>query len=369
MKGRKVAGKSGSAVRALSIKSLEGTGNRRPGKNKKKKKKWQKWQKILFLFFVVLSAFLIGIIGAFLFQRGKVKYQLKVDKKYITYNEKEYKYRSGIVNILLLGIDKNIPLDEQEERRDNIGMSDAILLVSFDTKRDEVRVIAVPRDSVAELQTLTADGEYGPMEKSRICRQYAAGKTPEESNKLTSDAVSRLLYNVPIQKCCAINDNVLPVLNDAIGGVDVVVQEDLVNWEPSFVLGEEVHLEGQLAYRYVNVRNTERVDSSLLRTQRQKQYIKVFIQKAKSVVIKEPSIAFTLLKEFGQRQKSGDICTDITIDDMVYLLPEALQIDFSDDIIQVLPGESVMGENQHANYFLDSSAVLEIVINTFYEEV
>lgn len=352
-----------------SVKSYRRTGNRKPEKNKKKKKKWRIWQRNLFWIFIVLFAFLISIISAFLFQRCKVGYQLKADEGYITYNEKEYKYRPGIVNILLLGIDKNIPLDEKEERRDNIGMSDAILLVSFDTKRDEVRVIAIPRDSMAELQTLTADGEYGSMEKSRICRQYAAGRTPEESNKLTSDAVSRLLYNIPIQKCCAINDNVLPALNDAIGGVDVVVQEDLVNWESQFVLGAEVHLEGQLAYRYVNLRNTERIDSSLLRTQRQKQYIKAFVQKAKSVAVKEPSIAFTLLKEFGQLQKSRDICTDITIDDMMYLLPEVLQVDFTDDIIQVLPGESEMGENQHANYFLDSNAVLEIVLDTFYEEV
>lgn len=327
------------------------------------------WQKIFLGVVILLAVVLIGVAGTFFILRFKGKYELKAEKHYITYNEKEYRYRSEIVNILCLGIDKAIPLDETEEGRDNIGMSDVILLLSLDTQRDEAKIIAIHRDSLAELQTLTEDGEPGPREKSRICRQYAAGRTPEESNQLTMDAVSRLLYNIPIQRCCAINGNVVPALNDAIGGVDVVIQEDLGDWEPRFVYGEEIHLEGELAYRFIDVRNKSRIDGALLRTQRQKQYVRAFADKAKKVISSEPSVVFTLLKEFQNLQENRDICTDITTADIIYLLPEVLQISFSDDMIEVLPGESVEGEDGRVDYLLDTDAVTQIVIDTFYEEV
>ncbi len=365
----KVTEKSGGRNIKKPTGNLGGTKKHKPEKSKKEKRKWRNWQKVLLWIFIGIILFAIGVISAFFVQRGVTKHQLKTEEQYITYNEKEYRYRPGIVNILLLGIDKNIPLDEQEERRDNLGMSDAIMLVSLDTERHEVKVIAIPRDSVAELQTLTEDGERGPMEKSRICRQYAAGRNPEECNQLTKEAVSRLLYNVPIQRCCAINDNVLPTLNDAIGGVDVVVQEDLTNWEERFVEGATVHLEAELAYRYVNLRNTGRVDGTLLRTQRQKQYVKAFAEQAKSVAVNNPSIMFALLKELQELQRNRDMCMDVTVADVMYLLPELLKVSFSDEMIQVLPGESEMGEEQHANYFLDSNGVIDIVIDTFYEEV
>lgn len=335
----------------------------RPRKEKGKER--QKWQRILFWSVVVIAVILLGGMIAFFSFRLKGKIDLKVEEQYTTYNGKRYKYREGIVNILCLGIDKDVSMPYIEARRGNIGMSDAIILVSIDTKRNEVKAIAIPRDTVTEIQT-TIDGELSSKERMRLCIQYAYGVSMQQSNKLTVEAVSNLLYDLQIQRCCAINFEALPIINDAIGGVDVEVREDIEEWESRLPYGETVHLEGDLALRFVKVRNKHDLNGAALRTQRQKQYIEAFVEKAKRVVKKDPTIPLTIFREL---QKDGNMCTDVTAEDIMYLMPELLGISFSEDMVQMIPGESVVSEDGHTDYRMDVEAVKEIVINTFYEEV
>ena len=333
---------------------------------KKEKKKWKRWQKILFGTIIAILIVLVGAISAIFILRQRGENRLKAEEHYTTYNGKRYKFREDVVNILCLGIDKNEPIAHIERKRGNIGMSDAILLVSIDLKEDEVKIFAIPRDSMADIQTTSSDGQLQDKQRMQLCYQYAYGVSMEQSNELTVDAVSHLLYDTPIQRCCAINFEALPVLNDAIGGVDVVIEEDLEEFVPEFIYGEEIHLEGKLALSFVRSRNTKRVDGVVLRTQRQKQYALAFAEKAKDVISENPTLPITLFQEL---QKDKNMCTDITVEDITYLMPELFKISFSDDIIQVLPGESVLGESGFAEYKLDVDSVKKMIIDTFYEEV
>lgn len=335
-------------------------------KGHKPSRKWKRWQKILFYCVIAVAA--IAVIGTcvYAYLRHRGENSLKAETRHIIYQGKEYKYRDGIINILCLGIDKWVPLDQIEERRGNIGMSDTILLVSLDTKNDEVKVIAVPRDTMVEVQTTTEDGGLGPKEKMQICYQYAFGKSVKQSNELTMETVSQLLYDTPIQRYCTLNIEALPILNDAIGGVDVEIREDVEQWEPRLIYGETMHLEGELALRFVKVRNKNRPDGATLRTQRQKQYAVEFVKKAKSVIAKDPTIPVTIFQEL---QKDGNMSTDITLEDIAYLMPEVMGVSFPDDAIQVIPGESKLGEDGFAEYHRDVDALKELVIDSFYEEV
>ena len=61
--------------------------------------------------------------------------------------------------------------------------------------------------------------------------------------------------------------------------------------------------------------------------------------------------------------------TNISIADITYLVPELLEMSLSEDIIEMLPGESVVGEDGHTEYRMDVDLVKQIVIDTFYKEV
>ena len=322
------------------------------GKIRNKKKNWKKIVAVGTVAFYILR------------QRGAES--LRAEEHYVTYDGKKYKLKEDIVNILCLGIDKKEPIAHIEKKRGNIGMADTILLVSIDLKKDKVKVLAIPRDTMAQVQLTDGEGDIIRTEELQLCYQYAFGKSMEQSNELTVDAVCKLLYGLPIQRCCAINFEALPVINDAIGGVDVVVQEDLEAFVPEFVYGKEIHLEGDLALKFIRSRNTKRIDGTVLRTQRQKQYVLAFVEKAKSVIPENPTMPVSIFQEL---QKKKDMCTDITIEDITYLMPELLNVSFTDDVIEVLPGESELGENKFAEYNLDKDSVKKILIDNFYEEV
>lgn len=301
----------------------------------------------------------------FLYPARQGENNLKAEEQYTTFNGKEYRYRQDVINILCLGIDKSIPLSDIEEGRNNIGMSDAIILVSIDVKKDEAKVIVIPRDTIAEVQTVK-DGGADTKRELQICYQYAYGSSMEESNELTTQAVSHLLYDIPIQRCCAINIEAVVEMNDAIGGVDVEVIEDLTEWDKNLVYGKKIHLEGETAQSYIQKRNIHIVEGSALRTQRQKQYALAFAKKAKSVVAENPTVVMDL---FQKLQEAENICTDLTIEDITYLLPEFTKMTFTEDMLQMIPGESVLGESGYVEYRKDSEALKEIVMNTFYEEM
>lgn len=343
--------KSGSC----EIKSLE---------NKKKKKR--KWLKAFLICAGVIFIVIVGGTGVFCGLKIKGESNLKTEEQYITYNGEKYKYKEGIVNILCLGIDKGARMSYIEANRGNIGMSDAIVLVSIDTEKNEMKAIEIPRETVTEVQKTTENGALDSKERMRLCIQYAYGKSMQQSNELTVEAVSNLLYGVQIQRCCAINLNAVSVINDAVGGVDVEVLEDIEKLEPRLPYGETVHLEGGLALRFIQIRNKDIFEGAMLRTQRQKQYALAFIEKAKDVVKKNPMLPITV---FQKLQKDGKMYTDISAEDIAYLVPEVLQISFSDDMIQMLPGESVVGEEDgRTEYHIDTDAAKRLIIDTFYEK-
>lgn len=329
------------------------------------KKKWEKWQKILAGIIICVFLLLLSGVSAFGILRSRGANGLKAEEQYMTYNGKEYRYREDVINILCLGIDKTIPLSYIEEGRNNLGMSDTIIVVSIDIKKNEVKCIAIPRDTMAEVQ-ITKEGKAVSKEIMQICYQYAYGVSMEQSNRLTMDAVSNLLCDIPIQRCCTINFEAIMEMNEAVGGVDVVVPEDLTEWDPNLIYGATVHLEGRSAQNFIQVRNTHSVDGAALRTQRQKQYILAFIEKAKSLIAEDPTFPIKLFQEL---QDKGYMCTDITMEDIAYLMPEVLDISFTDDMIQVLPGESVLGDNGLAEYHVDEDMLKKIVVDIFYEEM
>lgn len=75
--------------------------------------------------------------------------------------------------------------------------------------------------------------------------------------------------------------SVVSKLNDAVGGVDVVIPESANGLEKGWTTGAEVHLEGDAAYQFIHYRDTAQEQSAEARLERQKQYLKKFILQAK----------------------------------------------------------------------------------------
>ena len=281
---------------------------------------------------------------------------------YITYDGKQYQYNSDVINILCLGIDKDIPIEEKRETGSE-GLADVVILASIDTKEDTLKFLAVPRETMVPVKLIDTKGNFVRTENEQITLQYAYGQTAEKSCELMIDTVSNLLFHLPIQRYCAINFPALPALNDAIGGVDLVSIETVHWWNGSFYEGQQMHLEGQAALDYVRQRDETIPKSSMGRLERQKQYITCYLEQAKEAVGKDLTLPVKMFQSLTE-----NMCTDVTVADITYLVPELLNMEINLENISMVPGETITG-GEHEEYHVDADALIQQVIQMFYKEL
>ncbi len=327
---------------------------------------------LLVVLLVLLSVALIGL-GIFIFlnpkepdldetqQQTESEHLEKWEEGTIRYKDKDYVYNSDLDIYLLMGIDKEGPVEVAEDYVSG-GQSDALFLFVMDRETEEVSVISINRNTMTRVETYEANGTNSGYTEAQICVQHGFGDGRRVSCGLTEKAVAHLFYNIPIDGYLSINVGAVPVLNDSIGGVEVTVLNDLVYPDRDVVLtkGEKVTLNGQQAYIYLRGRDTDEFDSATLRLRRQEQYITAYLEKVEKMISSSNSQLVSVYEEL-----SPYIVTNM---DIVPLLEEITSYDYSSDRMYTVPGETVMGE-KFEEYHVDEDALYELIINVFYKEV
>lgn len=270
----------------------------------------------------------------------------------LRYQGKTYAYKEDVMTFLCMGIDKSGEAKASEDLHRG-GQADALFLAVMDPGEKKISVIGVNRDTMAELFVYDEEGNYLGREIGQIALQHAYGDGMEESCERTVEAVSNLFYGIPIHGYFAMNMDVIIPLNDAVGGVDVVIGEG----------DEKVHLEGQEAYSFVRNRDMYAPHSAEQRLERQKQYLEAFALQAKKAVAQDLTLPAKLYAEILPY-----MVTDISASEAVYLATQAVSYTFGQDDLYSLQGEIRMGE-QFEEFYPDETALYELILQVFYEEV
>lgn len=270
----------------------------------------------------------------------------------LRYQGKTYAYKEDVMTFLCMGIDKSGEAKASEDLHRG-GQADALFLAVMDPGKKQISVIGINRDTMAELFVYDEEGNYLGREIGQIALQHAYGDGMEESCERTVEAVSNLFYGIPIHGYFAMNMDVIIPLNDAVGGVDVVIGDG----------DEKVHLEGQEAYSFVRNRDMYAPHSAEQRLKRQKQYLEAFARQAKKAVAQDLTLPAKLYTEILPY-----MVTDISASEAVYLATQAVSYTFGQDNLYSLEGEIRMGE-QFEEFYPDETALYELILQVFYEEV
>lgn len=280
---------------------------------------------------------------------------------WVKYHDQIYVYNEEIMNFLFMGIDKNSKAEEVEEGT-NGGQADALFLAVMNPKNKTVKIIGINRNTMTDVDIYNEEGAYVTTRKAQIAVQHGFGNGMEESCEYQKKAVSKLFYNLPIHGYAAINMSAIPDINDAVGGVDVTVLEDLSARDSALVKGAKVHLMGKTAFWYVKYRDTGVFGSADMRLARQKQYLNAFAGAAKKAAGEDISAAVNLYQTAAPM-----MVTDISLDEVVYLAPIVLDYRFGgEDSFYMLEGETVMGE-KFEEFYVDEEALYEMILEIFYE--
>lgn len=281
---------------------------------------------------------------------------------WVKYNGKIYAYNQDIMTFLFMGIDKNGDVKEVEEGT-NGGQADALFLAVMNPHDKTIRLIGINRNTMTDIDVYNQEGSYLNTVTAQIAVQHGFGNGVEESCEYQVKAVRNLFYSLPIHGYAAINMSAIATINDAVGGVDVTVLEDLTRIDKSLKKGESVHLMGDSAFWYVKYRNTGEFASADRRLERQKQYLNAFVGEAKQAAKQDISIVLDLYKTI-----SSQMVTDVTVDEVVYLAPILTDYQFDSDNFYILEGETIMGE-RFEEFYPDEDVLYRLILEVFYEEV
>ena len=280
----------------------------------------------------------------------------------IRYQGIHYRYNDDVLAFLFLGIDKMTEVKEAKDGYDG-GQSDALFLLVLDPHQKKISVIGIPRDTMTDIEVYSREGDYIGMAKGQVTLQHGYGDGAELSCERSRKAVSRLFYNLPIHGYCAINMGAIPLINDAVGGIELQALETLDFKDFHVKEGETVHLQGMNAYYYLHNRDTGSFNSAGRRLGRQKQYLTAYADAAIGAMKKDITFPVTLYSTLSKY-----MVTDITVDEVSYLATQVMGYSFDGEGMHSLAGVTVMGE-KFEEFYADEKYLYELILKVFYEEV
>ena len=293
---------------------------------------------------------------------GQEKWQEGV----VTYEGKEYLYNTDIKTYLMMGVDIDGPVQQSSDYTQG-GQSDALFLLVVNNKTEQLQVISINRNTMADIELCDEEGiDMGPL-KTQICLQHAFGDGKRLSCSKTVDAVSGLFQNIPISGYLAMNMGGIPQMNDAVGGVEVTVQQDISFPKAGVNLkkGQKVTLNGMQAYYYLHGRDTEEYDSATKRLQREEQYIVAYMDKLKKVSTENPDQVTEIYNSV-----SDYLVTSV---DFTSMIEQLMNYGFSEDQMYTVPGKTVEGKpidgKRYEEYHVDEDAMEELIMKVFYTPV
>lgn len=301
---------------------------------------------------VAAALVLSALLGAGLFRLynqkvartvSQANYKAEAEDLSITKEGVRYVPDSSLRSYLFLGVD-DVGLNYENYGRG--GRTDTVLLLVKDGK--ELRILEISRDTMTAVDTYDSAGDYLSTGVMQLNMQYSYGDSPRRSAYLTKRAVSALLGGVSIHGAIALNMSGIAPVVDALGGIDVRMEEDCSYIDPVYTLGAEVHMDGAAAEYFIRWRDKEVPGGNDARMSRHTWFIRQMLTQA------DDSKASRLLKAADPY-----LNTDLTAEELQALsectLAETVR----------LPGETRRGA-LHDEFYVDEEALREVLIHLLY---
>ncbi|WP_248404542.1 LCP family protein [Butyrivibrio fibrisolvens] len=284
---------------------------------------------------------------------------------WIRYDGKTYAYNSNLLTFLVLGIDS---MDKVHEGEDGIsgGQSDAMFFLVLDPDNKEIKVIAINRNTMTDIDVYNEEGIYVGTGEAQICLQHGFGDGLTQSCDRTVKTVRNLFHELPINGYISINMGAIPTVNNTVGGVTLKVLYNLpaAGQYRSLRKGETVTLTGDDAYWYTQHRDINVDWSANERLERQLQYLIEFVPALQEKVKEDPKSIASIYSAL-----SPYMVTDIGLNEAVYLGNEAAQYSFDSTKIYQMKGESIIGRSGFEEFIYDEEGLYDLILDVFYTEV
>ncbi len=270
-----------------------------------------------------------------------------------------YQRNAQVESVLLLGIDKFE--DDTWGSHINNQQADVIVLAIFDHESQAYSLWQLNRDTMAKIKTLGVTGENGGVVTAQLALAHAYGTGKNDSARNVLHAVSDLLYGVEIEHFMSLKMDAVPILNDAVGGVEVELLEDFSYLDSSYTKGAVVTLQGDESLSYIRARDTMEDSTNIARMERQRQYISAWSDAYSVACENDDEVIQSMMADAAEY-----MITDMSLADLEKLGGWVDSYDFNGII--TTKGESIVGE-EHMEFYVDEAVMQRQVLSLFYRPV
>lgn len=274
---------------------------------------------------------------------------------------KQYAYRDGGVSTLLL-----IGVDDREldaERTGGVrsgGQADFLVLLVTDHSAKKITPIQLDRDTMTEIDTYGVFGNKAGTRVTQLCLAQAYGETLQENCQNTVAAVSRYLFGIPIDHYAVFDMAAIGQINDLLGGVTVLVEDDLTAADPQLKPGTRVTLHGSQAEAFVRSRMGVADGTNENRMGRQRAFLNGAVNILQQRMSNDLTYAESLVSGMGSNLMS----------DMGNTLLARYAFDVSGyDVVtfKVPEGTHCIGSDGFKEFHPDMESVTSIVVKACFE--
>lgn len=268
-----------------------------------------------------------------------------------------YRKKPDLSTVLVMGVDNREGL-VSSGAYNNEGQADFLMLLATDKKTGDGFVVHVNRDTVTNIPVLSVNGRQIGRTNAQIALAYNYGDGGRRSCENVLDAVQYLLYGIEIDHYVALSMAGVALLNDGVGGVEVTIEDDFSQVDPTLVMNQTVLLEGEHALNFVRARGGMADSSNLKRMERQRQYVDGWLRQAQKLDQKQ-----MLKLEYSVIDEVITDCTQAQFQELIDGLTKG-----SIRGIYPLPGEAKQGK-EFMEYHLDEVGTQALMLELFYDRV
>lgn len=279
----------------------------------------------------------------------------------IEYDGTSYRPKKRLTTILLMGIDQ-WEVDTRITMYRNGGQADFQLLVVFDENARTISEIHINRDLMAEVTVLNLLGEVIGTRNAQICTAYGYGDGDKQSCKLALACLSNRFLKIPIDHYLAMKLDGIRELNDALGGVEVTLEEDFSKYDSTMIKGTTLRLTGLQAEYYLRNRYYIGDGSNASRLLRQRNYM----ESAKKV-LKEKLDESTNSIEAVIDAIDPYIITDMSRGKLMNLAGLAKR--YSVLPVVEIEGESIVGKSGLYEFYPDEDDLMRVLLDVFFDPI
>ncbi len=279
----------------------------------------------------------------------------------VTWKGKEYKKTPAVTTLLIAGID--LQSDQQRgvgtSRYRNGGQADFLLLLAIDNTNRQIHQLQIDRDTMAAVTVLSVYGQETGEREMQICLSHSYGANKEENARYMVKAVRKLLNDLDIDGYYILDYSAVSVLNDALGGINVTVPDDMTSVEPKWQAGSKITLQGQEAELFVRTRKTVGEGTNKERMNRQGEFMRQAILAIRERISNDPDSINQLLNALKTRSVTSfsdlELAAEIQNASGYEVLP-----------IEYLDGEYTIGASGYMEFYVKEGSPEDWIMRHLY---